>query len=331
MSVFITGATGFIGVQLVKKLAESGIKVHALYRSEEKRNILKHPNIKLFNGNILDINSLKKAMNGCKYVYHVAAFTKIWTKNENEIYNLNVIGTKNVLDTALQTGIKKVIFTSTAGIIGPSKKEKVDENTKRFTNYFLEYERTKAEAEKLIKSYLNNNIEITIVNPTRVYGPGLLTKSNSVTLIIQSYLAGKWRFIPGNGNSIGNYVFIDDVINGHILAMKNGKNGERYLLGGSDLSYLDFFSILKKITKKHQTMLKVPIPFMFFMAHSILLFSKIFKTPPFITPALIKKYNYNWEVSSKKAIDELGYSITPFEKGAEQTIQWIQNNFNHEG
>lgn len=330
MSILITGSTGFIGAPLAIKLAESGQTVHALYRSEEKKRFLKHPNIKFFRGDILDADSLKNAMNGCENVYHVAAHTKIWTKNENEIYNLNVTGTKNVLDTAVQLGIKKVLFTSTAGIIGPSRNQKVNEKTERFTNYFLEYEKTKAEAEQLIKSYLSNNLEVTIVNPTRVYGPGLLTKSNSVTLIIQSYLAGKWRLIPGNGHSIGNYVFIDDVINGHILAMKNGKNGERYLLGGSDLSYLEFFSILKNISKKNQAMLKVPIPFMFLMAHSILLVSKIFKVPPFITPALIKKYNYNWEVSSKKAIDELGYSITPFEKGAEQTIQWILNNFNHE-
>ena len=330
MSVFITGSTGFIGVHLVNRLAESGQTIHALYRSEEKKKMLKHPNIKLFNGDIMDINSLEKAMEGCKYVYHVAAFTKIWSKNENTVYELNVNGTKNVLDAALKLGIKKVIFTSTAGIFGPSITEKVDENSVRKIDYFLEYEKSKAKAEELIKSYSKNNMEITIVNPTRVYGPGLLSKSNSVTIMMQAYTDGKWRFIPGDGRSIGNYVFIDDVVNGHILAMEFGKNGEKYLLGGTDLNYIELFSILRKITGKKYFMLKIPFVLISLMAEIMLLFSKIFNIPPAMTPSLIKKFSYSWEVSSQKAINELGYSITPFETGAIQTLQWFNKKNDYE-
>ena len=330
MSVFITGSTGFIGVKLANKLAESGQTVHALYRSEEKKKILKHPNIKLFNGDIMDTNSLEKAMDGCNYVYHVAAFTKIWAKNEHLIYDLNVNGTKNVLDASLKVGVKKVIFTSTAGIFGPSLIEKINENSERQVDYFLEYERSKAKAEELIKSYSKNNIEITIVNPTRVYGPGQLNKSNSVTIMMQAYIVGKWRFIPGNGKSIGNYVFIDDVINGHILAMEFGKNGEKYLLGGTDLSYLELFSILKKITGKKYFMLKIPFFFISLIAHVQLFFTKIFNVSPSITPSLIKKFSYSWKVSSQKAIDELGYTITPFETGAVQTLQWFNKKIDYE-
>ena len=327
MSIFITGSTGFIGEQIVKKLAASGNTIHALYRSEEKKKIHNHPNIKLFYGDILKPESLEKAIDGCKYVYHIAAFTEPWAKDNSTIYNLNVTGTKNVLDAALKIGVKKVIYTSTAGIFGPSFNKKVHEESKRQIDYFLEYERTKAEAEELIKSYLSKNIEITIVNPTRVYGPGILNKSNSVTKIIKSYLLGSWRLIPGDGKSIGNYVFIDDVVNGHILAMENGKSGERYLLGGSDLSYLDFFSILKEVTGKQQKMIKVPLFIMYLMAQTMMLYTKLINTPPLITPELIKKYNYSWEVSSKKAVNDLGYNITPFEVGAMQTVNWINKTF----
>lgn len=325
MNVFITGSTGFIGTNLVLKLAEAGNTVHALYRSEEKRKRLIHSNIKSFNGDILNIESLKKGMKGCQYVYHTAAFTDVWEQRKNHIYNLNVKGTKNVLDTALHLGVKKIIFTSTAGVFGPSFKNKIQEQSQNKMNYFLEYEKTKAEAEELIKSYSNKNIDVTIVNPTRVYGPGIFSKSNSVTKIIKSYIKGNWRIIPGDGKSIGNYVFIDDVVNGHILAMKNGKNGEQYLLGGSDLSYIDFFSILKNISGKDQFMFKIPLFVMLLLSHSILFSTKVFNTPPLITPQLVKKYNYNWRVSSQKAINELGYRITPFEKGAIKTIKWIKN------
>lgn len=326
MSIFITGSTGFIGVQLANKLAESGQTVHALYRTDKNKKMLKHPNIKLFNGDIMNIDSLLNAMNGCEYVYHVAAYTKIWSRNENIVYDLNVNGTKNVLDTALKTGVKKLIFTSTAGIFGPSITEKITENSKRKVDYFLEYERSKAKAEELIKTYSKNNIEIIIVNPTRVYGPGLLNKSNSVTIMMRAYILGKWHFIPGNGKSIGNYVFIDDVINGHILAMEYGKDGEKYLLGGTDLSYLELFSILKKISGKRYFMLKIPFFLISLTAHTQLFFTKIFNITPSITPSLIKKFSYSWEVSSQKAIKELGYSITPFEKGATQTLHWFNNN-----
>ena len=98
MSVFITGSTGFIGSQLVQELARTGITIHALYRSEEKIKKLKKPNIKFFNGDILNVNSLNKAMSGCKFVYHVAAFTNVWAKDKNIIYELNVTGTQNVLE-----------------------------------------------------------------------------------------------------------------------------------------------------------------------------------------------------------------------------------------
>lgn len=234
------------------------------------------------------------------------------------------------MDAALKLGIKKVIFTSTAGIFGPSITEKVDENSERKIDYFLEYEKSKAKAEELIKSYSKNNMEITIVNPTRVYGPGLLSKSNSVTIMMQAYTDGKWRFIPGDGTSIGNYVFIDDVVNGHILAMEFGKNGEKYLLGGTDLNYIELFSILRKITGKKYFMLKIPFVLISLMAEIMLLFSKIFNIPPAMTPSLIKKFSYSWEVSSQKAINELGYSITPFETGAIQTLQWFDKKNDYE-
>ena len=97
MSILITGSTGFIGTPLAIKLAESGQTVHALYRSEEKKRFLKHPNIKFFRGDILDANSLKTAMNGCENVYHVAAYTKIWTKNENEIYKNGLVEEESII------------------------------------------------------------------------------------------------------------------------------------------------------------------------------------------------------------------------------------------
>lgn len=327
IKIFITGATGFIGIRLSLKLAEEGYRVHALFRSSEKAKFLNHPNIKLFKGDILDIQSISKAVEGCSVVYHVAAFTEIWIKDESIINKLNVTGFLNVLNCAKATQVKKVIFTSTAGVFGPSDATNIiDEKTERKTDFFLEYERTKALAEKIALKHIEKDFEIVIVNPTRVYGPGLLSQSNSVTKMIKQYIHGKWRFLPGNGKSIGNYVYVDDVVKGHIAAMKKGRSGEKYILGGENASYIELFNTITKILGYKYRMIKIPLFIMILIAKVVISLSRIFGITPFITPALVRKFNYNWNVSSAKAIKELNYQITSLESGIKNTITWLNQN-----
>ncbi|RLD68724.1 MAG: hypothetical protein DRI95_02130 [Bacteroidetes bacterium] len=325
MKIFITGSTGFIGSKLALKLANSGHIVHALYRSDEKAKNIQHENIMLFKGDITDVESMKTAMQNCEQVYHIAAFTDVWTKIPDLIYDLNVKATENVFKIALNLGIKKVVFTSTAGVFGPSINNIVTELTERTVDYFLEYERTKAIAEDFAKKYMQKELNVVIVNPTRVYGPGVLSKSNSVTIMIKSYIQGRWRVIPGDGKSVGNYVFIDDIVKGHIIAMEKGKPGERYILGGSNINYIDFFRIIKDISGKKHFMFKLPLVFMLAVSYFMMLLTKLFGVKPMITPALVKKFNYQWNVSSKKAEKELGHQITNFREGATKTIDWLQS------
>lgn len=325
MSVLITGSTGFIGANLAIYLAEKGVKVHALYRSEKKAEVLQHYNIKLCKGDILDKNSLLRAMEGCTQVFHIAAFTDVWTKTPSLIYDLNVTGTLNVYDVALELGVKDIVFTSTAGVIGPSINGIVNEDTPKSMDYFLEYESTKALAETKSKEYVEKGLNIRIVNPTRVYGPGLLSKSNSVTIMIKSYYERKWRMIPGNGKSIGNYVFIEAAVLGHVKAMEKGKAGEKYILGGDNVTYLQFFDTLKKLTGIKLFMFKVPLAVMVLISQSAMLINKLFGVKPFITPALVRKFNYNWEVSSQKAIKELGHNIITIEEGMQKTLDWVKS------
>ncbi len=197
MKIFITGATGFIGTVLALKLAERGDTVHALYRSVGKTKVLEHDNIRLFKGDITDVNSLREAMSGCDQVYHVAASTAIWAKDSSWIETLNVTATDNILKLALELGIDKMVFTSTAGVFGPSMNGEVTEDTRRSIDYFFDYERTKAKAEDLVRAYVKKGLNAVIVNPTRVYGPGPLTKNNGVTIMIKSFSDGKWRIILG--------------------------------------------------------------------------------------------------------------------------------------
>ncbi|MEP6683905.1 MAG: NAD-dependent epimerase/dehydratase family protein [Parafilimonas sp.] len=326
MQIFITGATGYIGNNLAKKLADEGNTIHALCRDVHTK-VLDHPNIKIFGGDITDINSIEKAMQGCEQVYHLAAFARVWAKDPSTYFILNVQGAKNVFDVARNISIKEIVFTSTAGTLGPSGKTPVKEEDERIGPPFTEYEVTKTQAETLCREYCNKYfMNIVIVNPPRVYGPGIITESNAVTRLVKLYMAGKWRIMPGDGERTGSYVYIDDIVNGHILAMQNGRSGERYALGGVNASYNDFFNLLAKLTNKKRGLINLPVWAMMLAGIFLQLYSKLTDKPPLLTSPWIKKYHYDWSIDSGKAQSELGYSFIPLEEGLRKTIEWLNKN-----
>jgi farnesol dehydrogenase len=324
MKIFVTGATGFIGEHLVRKLISEGQIVHAIYRSELKITHLQHENIRWFKGDIMNIASLELAMLGCEQVYHIAALAAAWEPSPGDFRKYNVQGTVNVLEAAHKCRVQKIVVTSTAGIFGPSIQNIITEKSVSSMSHFTGYELSKAESERVIAGYVKTGMNIVIVNPTRVFGPGILNESNSVTIMIKKYIDGKWHFIPGNGESIGNYVFVNDVVNGHILAMEKGKSGERYILGGDNVSYNQFFRILEEQTDRKTWMVKMPLFAMLSVGYFLLLLNKLIKIRPAFTPDHVRKFNYNWEVSSNNAINDLGYKITPFGEAVKATLETLK-------
>jgi farnesol dehydrogenase len=327
--VFVTGSTGFIGLNLCQELARHGYIVHALYRSEKKAKLLDHENIILYKGDITRPESLQDAFTGCRYGFHLGAFADVWSKDPLKYQKVNYEGAANVFRVAREQGVKKLIFTSTAGVFGPSDIP-LDEGSSRFTKFFNEYERTKAMAENLAKQSSSEEMPIAIVNPSRVFGPGLLSKSNATTLMMKLYMQN-WIFIlPGNGKSVGNYVYVADVVQGHILALQHGKGGENYILGGYNLTYREFFNTLRQLSGKNTILIKMPYVLMMTAAWCMLAWAKLTGQTPLIVPRWVKKYNYNWMVSGQKAEKELGHSITPLETAFRETIQTFQQNKDEE-
>jgi farnesol dehydrogenase len=324
MKYFITGATGFIGNRLTEELLKDGCEIHILGRSKKKVELLYGNRVDYFEGDLADFEVITKAMKGCDAVFHLAALAQLWSKNKTESYNANVIGTKNILEAALQNKIRKIVFTSSAATLAPSAGiEIVDETFPLPGEYLTDYEKTKAEAELLCTDYCKRGLEVVIVNPSRVYGPGELNKSNSVTILINKYISGKWRIIPGNGNAIGNYVFIDDVVNGHIQAMKNGIPGEKYILGGVNVSFNQFFKILRSVSGKNFRLFHLPFSMMMAVSEIELFMAETFGKSPLITPPWVKRYMQNRPISSNKAIAQLNYNITSLEEGMHKTIEWL--------
>lgn len=329
MKIFITGATGYIGQKLALRLADEGHQLTALIRNADKAALyLAHPNIHCKSGNLMDADSLCNLMEGCEQVYHLAALASVWHKDPDAFHKTNVTALQNILDCCLKLNITNILFTSTAGVVGHSPDgQPVQEYTNSMPQLETAYEKSKVEAENLIKAYCNRGIRGIIVNPSRVYGPGLLTESNGVTRLIKMYAAGKWHIIPGDGTSIGNYVFIDDVVNGHVKAMECGRSGERYLLGGENASFNQFFELLNELTRKKHWLFNLPLSVMLFISRLDLLLAQGFGKHPLITPPFVRKYHKNWIVSSAKAQNELGYTITPLKTGMQKTFEWLAQKY----
>ena len=324
MRVFITGGTGFIGQRLAEKLAGMNNEVVLLLRNPEKAEKFTSEKISFVKGHILDEDALKEGMENCDIVFHMAAYTKPWSKDPGIPYKINVGGTINILESALHKGVRKVVITSTAGTMSFSRDGKpVNETTNPDPVFHTSYEKTKAEAEKVALEYSERGLDVVIVNPARVYGPGELTKSNSLTRIIKLYKKGLWRFLPGNGESVGNYVYVDDVVEGHLLAAEKGISGERYILGGENLTFSELFNIMGEACGKIRDLIRLPLPLLKTAMNVAGFFSGLTGLPPLITREWLDKYMNNWIMSSKKAEKDLGYKITPFYEGVTKTLEWL--------
>lgn len=328
MNIFITGATGYIGQKLVTKLLNQGHHIHALCRVTPDSKVFENKRIRIFNGDLLNQRILDEAMNGCDQVYHMAAYARVWARNPKTFFDINVKGTVNVLETAVKHGIKKVVVTSTGGTYGPSNGKPNTEDSLRTVDFYNEYESSKFIAEEKVNQYVCRGLDAVIVHPTRVYGPGVWTESNAISGLIRRYVSGEWHIIPGDGNSMGCFSYIDDVVTGHMLAMEKGKAGEKYILGGENLSFNTFFSLLERKSEKKYLLINMPMPLMMVYGWQEEMMANVFGRTPLVTTKWIKKYNLDFSFSSEKAVRELGYKITPFEQGLNTTLSWLRQECN---
>ncbi len=326
MAILITGSTGYIGSKLTVKLALQGHQVHLLCRTAPTLPEFQKPNIKVFIGDITDARSIRPALENADRVYHLAAYARLWARDASVFYRFNVKGTENVLNEAQKSGVSKIVYTSTAGVIGPSKDKPMTEADPRITGFFNLYEQTKSEAEALAMEYARQGLNICILNPSRIYGPGLDTGSNPVTKIIELYMKGKWKLIPGNGNDIGSYPYIDDVVDGHISAMDKGRSGERYILGGVNVTFNELMAAIRRYSGTEKKLKHIPFPVLSGVSYLMLWNAKLTGKYPMITPDWVAKYKYDWALNSSKAVNELGYAIRPLEEGIKETVEWVRRS-----
>jgi nucleoside-diphosphate-sugar epimerase len=324
LATFVTGGTGFIGRKLVRSLNEQGETVHLLSRTSSDITGLPEEGVEIFRGDVTDRPSLHAPTCGCDKVFHVAGYAHNWARDPAVYYAVNVDGLKNVAEEALACGVGRLVFTSTCLTFGPSNGCVVDEQTPRKTNVFLtEYERTKYLAEVEAAKFAQRGLCILTVNPTRVYGPGRMTEGNSVARMIDRYLRGRFPVIPGRGTEMGNYVYVDDLVDGHLKAMARGRAGEKYILGGENISFDGFFQLLGRLTGRRPPRFHLPPRLAKLFARLEEWRAHVIGRYPLITPGWMETFLGDWAFSSGKAVSELGYTYRELREGLELTCNWL--------
>lgn len=319
----ITGASGYIGHKLALEAAAKNYTVHVLVRDLHSKFLPVHPNIHLFEGDVTNKESILVAMKGCSHILHSAGITKMWDKDSSIFYKVNVEGTRNVLDAALQCEVQKFVFTSTGAVIGPSGKYPMNESDPRITAFENDYEISKHWAEELVKEYCQRGLFAIIAVAPRVYGPGIISGGNVFGRLLQKIFSMKMAFVPACGDVLANYAFVDDVVNGHFLALEKGIGGEKYILGGENISYTTFFETIKNIAGKKIRLIRVSKTILFVWSFLHMLFFRLMGKHTNISPAIVRRIAQNRALSCEKAIRQLGYTITPFTLGIQRTIHHL--------
>ena len=300
--ILVTGGTGFIGGRLAARLAADGRRVRVLARGRVPFS--RAGSVEFLRGDVTDADAVLRATEGADAVFHLAAYARAWAKDERVFWNVNVDGTRNVVRACEEHGIDCLVHFSTA---------LVDTAERHVTTY----QRSKAEAESVARS------RAVIVRPTRVYGPGVMNQANSVARLIDLYRRGRFRFRIADGGARGNYVFVDDVVDGATRAGARGTTGKVYNLGGEDATLERFLAAIARVTGKRQFVVPLPKGAVKALAGMAELLSRL-GADPAITRGWVELLSTDWPVSSQLASRELGYSPRGILDGISETVRWLE-------
>ena len=249
MNYFITGATGFLGGVLARQLRAAGHEVHASIRNPQKASELQSLGIKLFQGDVVDKESMREAMRGVDGVFHVAGWYKIGARDKSDGERVNIQGTRNVLELMKELRIPKGVYTSTLAVHSDTHGQLVDETYRFDGKHISEYDRTKAEAHRIAEEFIAEGLPLVIVMPGLIYGPG---DTSSLRSNFIDFLRGRLPMLPTQTKMC--WAHVDDTARGHILAMEKGAPGESYSLGGEPSTLVDAFALASHITGKRAPM-----------------------------------------------------------------------------
>ncbi|MCF8275142.1 MAG: SDR family oxidoreductase [Flavobacteriales bacterium] len=318
-TAFVTGATGFLGINLVQQLLADGWQVTALHRKTSDLTYLNRFDVTLVEGAITDWESLMKVMpDSPDAVFHVAANTSMWSKWNDQQFQDNVIGTRNMVEIALQKKAKRFIHTSSISAWGHHDHEMDETEQSNAINSPVNYNKTKYLAELEVDKAIANGLDAVLVNPCDIMGP---YDSHNWAQVIQAVYNNDVPGIPP-GNAVICHVC--DIARAHISAYEKGRTGERYLLGGQDVTLKEIFNTIERFMDKKESQFVMPKWVMKAVIPFYTLQSKLNGKEPILTPEKFIELTVPKHVRSGKAISELNYSMSSLEDSIRDSYEWLK-------
>ena len=320
----VTGGSGFLGSAVVRALLERGVKVRALVRPASPRDNFDELDCELVVGDLTDRESLKAAMKGVRYLFHVAADYRFWARDPAAISRANVEGTLNLKREALAAGVERIVYTSSvaalrvAGATAP-----VDETAALTPDEGIgAYKRSKIMAERAVEDMiLHDGLPAVIVSPTTPIGPRDIRPTPTGRILLDA-ARGK---IPAFVDTGLNFVHVDDVAAGHLLAFERGRIGERYILGGENVPLRELLGTVARLTGRRKPWLRLPRAPLFPLAFGAEVVARLTGKEPLLTIDALRMSGHHMYFTSAKAERELGYTSRPYQEGVADALAWFRN------
>jgi dihydroflavonol-4-reductase len=324
MKTLVTGATGFLGSHVARALAGRGENVRVLVRPSSDLRALNGFDAERFTGDLRDSVSLQRALEGVQRVFHVAADYRLWARDPREIHDSNVTGTQNLLEAARCAGVEKFVYTSTVATIAvPRLGGLPNEETQSSAAEMIgHYKRSKFEAERCALRATEAGLPVVIVNPTTPVGPGDW-KPTPTGKIIVDFLNGR---MPGYVDTGLNFVPVEDCALGHLLASDHGRLGERYILGGQNLTLKQMLDILSSTSGQPAPRWKIPYALAYAAGCADAGVSRLLGREPQIPLEGVRMARHNMFVDASKSGRELGFAPGPIESALERAVAWYETN-----
>ncbi len=323
MKTLVTGASGFIGSRLVKRLLQTGAQVKVLVIKESNLENIQGLSIELAYGDLRDYETLRSALEGCDALFHVAADYRLWVPNPDQLYKTNVEGTVNIMRASLEEGVKRVVYTSSVATLGlnPDASPANEDTPVSIRDMIGHYKRSKFIAEEKVREMVKKNrLPAVIVNPSTPIGPGDIKPTPTGRIIIEA-ASGR---MPAYVDTGLNIVHVDDVATGHILAFEKGRIGERYILGGENISLKRLLQEIARIMERPAPRIRLSPNLILPLAYIAEAIAKITRKEPFVTVDGVLMSKKKMFFSIDKARRELGYSARPAIEAIKDSIDWFK-------
>ena len=322
MRALVTGASGFVGAAVARALVSAGWQVRALVRDGSDRSNLAGLPLEIAVGDLRIAASLDVALDQCGALFHVAADYRLGARDFEELYRTNVEGTLNLLSAARRAAVQRIVYTSSVATIGiPADGSVGDENTPvELANMIGHYKRSKFLAEQLVRDSVGWGVPVVIVNPSTPVGPGDVKPTPTGRLVLDA-AAGR---MPAYVDTGLNIVHVDDVAAGHLLAFQRGIPGERYILGGEDMSLRQILTYIAGQVGRSPPRLRLPYAAALSIAHLAELYAKISGRSGRVTLEGVRMSRKRMFFSSAKAVRELGYRWRPPSAAFDDAVRWFR-------